>query len=197
MPPHHRRAAPPTLLFHLRLGTPRDVSPSPRPVLTARLSYPYRRSSRSTWTRTGATRRCTSPKKPSAPSDGTPSCRRAERRSLTHRRSRAMSTQTETQPRARPPQLRRRLRQAHARRRRPRPRSQSRKGCRGVPSGGCRDLKDDPGRGARTQRLGRGKFIFIIVCAISMTSCFEHRGACPWHCEVRLFLFLAPYGQLD
>ena len=84
MPPHHRRAAPPTLLFHLGLGTPRDVSPSPRPVLTARLSYPYRRSSRSTWTRTGATRRCTSPKKPSAPSDGTPSCRRAERRSLTH-----------------------------------------------------------------------------------------------------------------
>ena len=112
-------------------------------------------------------------------------------------RSRAMLTQTETQPRARPPQLRRRLRQAHARRRRPRPRSQSRKGCRGVPSGGCRDLKDDPGRGARTQRLGRGKFIFIIVCAISMTSCFEHRGACPWHCEVSLFLFLAPYGQLD
>ena len=102
--PTPRRAAPPTLLFHLRLGTPRDVSPSPRPVLTARVSYPYRRSSRSTWTRTGATRRCTSPKKPSAPSDGTPSCRRAERRSLTHRRSRAMSTQTETQPRARPPQ---------------------------------------------------------------------------------------------
>ena len=66
-----------------------------------------------------------------------------------------------------------------------------------MPSGGCRDLKDDPGRGARTQRLGRGKFIFIIVCAISMTSCYEHRGACRWHCVVRFSFFSHRMGNVS